>query len=82
MRRFQPLFWCSVLLGACAALIAACAEHKGLAAAAFVVLVALFVGVWLATECRFLLTVLQRARRIRQIRAARAPAAICTDDIH
>lgn len=82
MRHFSPLFWHSVLIGLFAALIGACAEHKVLAFGFVLLLAALFNGAWVVTECRRLLVLLQRARRIRQVSAARAPVAICTDDIH
>ena len=82
MQHFRPIFWRAAVIGFCAALIAACAVHKALAFAAALLLIGIFTWAGLSTQCTRLLPVLQRARRIRQIRAARAPAAICTDDIH
>ncbi len=82
MRRLSPLLLCGFVLGAFGWATGYCYERNSMSP----VVVALFVlllTAWITVDqFRRVLAVLTRARRIRTVRAARAPVAICTDDIH
>lgn len=82
MRSLSPLLLCGFVLGAFGWATGYCYERNAMSPVVFTLFVLLLVAWITVDQFRRVLAVLTRARRIRMVRAGRAPVAICTDDIH